>query len=111
VKIEIEAREMTAGAHLHLVFPGPDGKTVCGWTSRTEQPEGLCFTPGTHALQIDMGPMNLTPGSYSVIGFLSEKSHLADYHEFVGPHFNVRTHPTVDDRFGSMMLKGSLHVC
>ena len=111
VKMEIEARETTAGAHLHLVFPGPDGKTVCGWTSRTEQPEGLCFTPGTHELQIDMGPMNLIPGSYSVIGFLSEKSHLADYHEFVGPHFNVRTHPTVDDRFGSMMLKGSLHVC
>ena len=111
ITLEVEAHEAVAGAHLHLVFPGQEGKTVAGWTSRTAQPEGLDFAPGTHTMTVDLGDLSFVPGNYSVIAFLSEKQHLADYHEFIGPYFSVRTHNTVDDRFGSLMLKGSLHVC
>lgn len=108
IVMELTAEEPVEGAHLHLIFPGSDARTVCGWTSRLASPEGLNFSVGSHRMEVDMGAMSLVPGNYSVVAFVSERTHLADYHEFIGPHFSVREHPIVDDRFGWVMLGGNL---
>ncbi len=109
LEVEIEARRDLGGCHLHLVFSNQEVGAVCGWTSRTLKPEGLCLPQGHTRLRVDLGAVDFVPGNYSVTAYLSDLKHLADYHEFVGPQFGVRPHPVVDSRFGQTMLKGTIH--
>ena len=108
LEVGVNAQRDMGGVHLHLVFSNQEVGAVCGWTSRTGRPEGLCFPQGQTTLHVDLGEQVLVPGNYSVVAYLSDLKHLADYHEYVGPQFGVRPHAVVDSRYGMMMLKGTI---
>ncbi len=110
VTLEVSAQESLENVHIHLIFPGSDARTVCGWTSRTMHPDGISFPMGKSQVGIDLGKLNLVPGSYGVTAFLSDKQHLADYHEMIGPQFLVNEHPYIDERYGFQMLEGECYV-
>ncbi len=110
MNVEIEARQPMSQVHLHLVFSNQEVGAVGGYSSRIAQPEGLSFPPGKSLLEVDLGQQSFVPGSYSVIAYLSDYKHLADYHEFIGTPFVIRPHPVADSRFGATMMKGTLHV-
>ena len=111
VKLEISAQKPIDEVHVHLIFPGSDARTVCGWTSRTLHPDGMSFPAGKSQVGIDLGDIKLVPGTYGVTAFLSDKQHLADYHELIGPQFIVNEHPYIDERYGFQMLEGECYVC
>lgn len=73
-------------------------------------PDGISFPIGKSQVGIDLGKLNLVPGSYGVTAFLSDKQHLADYHEMIGPQFLVNEHPYIDERYGFQMLEGECYV-
>ncbi len=110
MSVEVEARQAMSQVHLHLVFSNQEVGAVGGYSSRIALPEGLTFPQGKSLLDIDLGQQNFVPGSYSVIAYLSDYKHLADYHEFIGTPFVIRPHSVVDARFGATMMKGTLHV-
>jgi lipopolysaccharide transport system ATP-binding protein len=110
VAVEIDVHQAVRGAHLHLTFVDHAGHTIGGWTSRLAAPEGITLPAGEHCLEVDMGTVPFVPGSYSISAFMSDARHMADFHELIGSPFVVGPHPFVDDRFGPLMVEGSLHV-